>query len=184
MQSPDIGESALIDSGAVFLVIGSEMLENVMQAYGIPKIENVSPFCGPQFWSNGTPIETKFGAIIPWAVRDTKKNVVLIQPLADLIPGNHPLLIGCPTLFAMEATLSFANPVLVAEINSICCNILLLWKSNHLFMGHAPRIILASNAIIVAEQSHMNFHSLSGGTTQHFQRPDHITRKHGPAASK
>jgi hypothetical protein len=80
IQLSTIEQSALVDSGAVFKVIGISTLESIMRAYGIETMDKCQLLSVVyRFGTNGTPLETKFEEIIPWEVQYIKeRNMTLI----------------------------------------------------------------------------------------------------------
>jgi hypothetical protein len=53
---------------------------------------------------------------------------------ADVHDGDHPFLIGCPTLISMNASLDFGALLLKAKINGKTCSLQLHKRRNHLFI--------------------------------------------------
>jgi hypothetical protein len=175
VQPVNADRSALVDSGAVFTVVGTSTLNGIMGAYGIQKVEKCQPLSVVhRFGTNGAPIETEFGAIIPWSVQDAKGREHEFNLRADVLQGDYPLLIGCPTLVAMEATLSFVGPKLSATINGVRCDLPLRKNGNHIFMDHTPRAIQTTNTTIIRGPSQVESYELPAeGTVQYFRRPGH-----------
>jgi hypothetical protein len=98
-------KSALIDTGAVHAIIGNSTLDNMMKALNIGKIEKCQPLqVVHRFSTHGVPIEPEFGVIIPWTANDTQGNAHSFNLRADVLDGDHPFLVGCPTLMAMKST--------------------------------------------------------------------------------
>jgi hypothetical protein len=108
-QEGEIHRSGLIDSGAVHTVVGLSTL-NKMELYNITRVEKCQPLSFVhRFGTSGIPIEPEFGAIIPWTARDKIGREHCFNFRADVLEGEHPLLIGCPTLVATKASLDFKN---------------------------------------------------------------------------
>jgi hypothetical protein len=102
--------SALIDSGAVYTIIVSANLDEIMGFYGIVLVEKCQPFSlVHRFGTNGTPIEPEFGAMIPWIAQDITGMKQEFNLRADVLEGDNPLLIGCPTLNTLQASLDFSE---------------------------------------------------------------------------
>jgi hypothetical protein len=175
VQSMDADRSALVDSGAVFSVIGMSTLDNIMQAYGIKDVEKCQPLSVVhKFGTNGTPIETEFGAIIPWVVQDTNGREHEFNLRVDVLRGDYPLLIGCPTLVSMEAVLYFVGPKLSATINGTRCDLPLRKTGNHMFMDYAFRAMQTTNTTLPQGPSRMELYELPvGDAVQFFRRPGH-----------
>jgi hypothetical protein len=175
MQSVIAEQSALVDSGAVFSVIGMSTLDDIMRAYGIKGVEKCQPLSVVhKFGTNGTPIETEFGAIIPWVVQDNKGKEHGFNLRIDVLRGDYPLLIGCPTLVAMEAVLYFAELKLSATINGTRCELPLRKSGNHIFMDYAFKARQTTNATFPLEPSRVDYYKLpTGEEVQFFRRPGH-----------
>jgi hypothetical protein len=87
--------------------------------------------------SHRAPIEPEFGVIIPWTANDTQGNAHSFNFRADVLDGDHPFLVGCPTLMAMKSTLIFENLTLKATINDMACSFPVKKRANHNFIDHA-----------------------------------------------
>jgi hypothetical protein len=106
----DVDRSALIDSGAVHTIIGTSTLDKIMNAHGIVRVEKCNPLAPiHRFGTAGAPIEPEFGAIIPWRVKDMEGDQHDFNLRADVLEGDQPLLIGCPTLMVMKSSLDFCE---------------------------------------------------------------------------
>jgi hypothetical protein len=94
---------------------------------------------------------------------------------ADVLAGDYPLLIGCPTLVALNATLFFEDMKLLATINGVRCDIPLSQHVNHVFMDHAPREYLQStNQTVAARRSLVGrYEPFDSDAGQFFRRPGH-----------
>jgi hypothetical protein len=172
----DIERSALIDSGAVHTIVGLSTLDKIMKSYGISRIEKCQPLSlVHRFGTNGTPMEPEFGAIIPWAALDTGGAEHEFNLRADVLEGDHPLLIGCPTLINMKASLDFNDLKLSATINDKRCVLPLHRGGNHIYMGHAPRTLVqgADDTLYQHQFSSGHYDPPSAGTAQFFQQPGH-----------
>jgi hypothetical protein len=175
-QQEQVERSVLLDSRAVFTVVGKSTLDNLMTAYGIDRIEKCPPLSlVHRFGTNGTPIEPEFGAIIPWSVRDDKNMEHSFNLRADVLVGEYPLLIGCPALVAFKAVLFFEDLKMSATINGTRCDIPLNQQGNHVFMAHAPRAVSNStNQTLAARRSSFDHYKPIGSDiVQFFQRPGH-----------
>jgi hypothetical protein len=91
-----------------------------------------------------------------------------------VLEGDHPFLIGCPTLVLMKAGLHFDTLVLNAEINGTRCSVQLLERGNQIFIDHIP---LIKGPIIGfgEDQDHgSTYYGMNDlAWTQVFQGPDH-----------
>jgi hypothetical protein len=166
----------LIDSGAVHTVIGAATLDVMMKRYNISRIEKCPPLSiVHRFGNNGTPMEPEFGAIIPWTVRDVYNKDHCFNLRADVLDGDHPLLIGFPTLVAMKASVDFETLEMKTTINSSVCVLKLSRKGNHIFIGHTPTIpINSTQNVISAPDDDTFYYGISfSGMSQYFQQPDH-----------
>jgi hypothetical protein len=69
----------------------------------------------------------KIGGIyqIRWTCTDIEGKSRSFNFRADMLEGDHPLLVGCPTLVSMKEVLHFDTLVLKADINGIKCSVLL-----------------------------------------------------------
>jgi hypothetical protein len=175
-QQEQIERSALLDSGAVFTVIGTSTLDNLMTSYGMESIEKCPPLSlVHRFGTNGTPIEPEFGAIIPWSIRDKENVEHSFNLRADVLADDYPLLIGCPTLVALKATLFFEDMKLSATINGVRCDVPLSQHGNHVFMNHAPRKFLQSTNQTVAARNSVagRYEPYDSDAGQFFRRPGH-----------
>jgi hypothetical protein len=166
--------AGLIDSGAAHNIVGRNTLDIIMGSLGMSRAEK----CQPQspihrFGAHGASIEPDFGIIIPWDAKDMNGQTHSFNLRADVLEGDHPLLIGCPTLVSMKASLDFDKILLKATINGRQCSMKLMKCGNHLFLeNHMP----PSNLVPVspAEQSHESYYgSNDHAWTQLFPRPDH-----------
>jgi hypothetical protein len=94
---------------------------------------------------------------------------------ADVLEGDHPLLIGCPTLMAMKASLDFCELKLGALINESRCTLPLHRNGNHLFLDHAPRAVSEiDNHNMTQNASSLGHYKLPcAETIQYFRRPGH-----------
>lgn len=52
----------------------------------------------------------RFRASLPWQVQTEEKFQFCFQIAVDVLPGQHPLLLGLPTLVAMRGALNFGAP--------------------------------------------------------------------------
>jgi hypothetical protein len=179
-QQEHAENSALIDSGAVFTVVGLATLDRIMRAHSIGKIEKCQPLSlVHRFGTNGTPLEPEFGVIIPWVVRDVKGTEHSFNLRADVLEGDFPLLIGFPTLIAMRATIYFGDLKLSAVINDTPCDLPIRQDRNRLFMDHAPRAVVQTTNNTVYQNPFSLGHDTAHyelpaeGTVQLFRRPDH-----------
>jgi hypothetical protein len=176
MPQDDTWRSALIDSGAVHTLVGLSTLEKIMKSCRIERIEKCQPLSlVHRFGTHGTPMEPEFGAIIPWAALDTNGAEHEFNLRADVLEGDHPLLIGCPTLISMKASLDFNSLRLSATLNDTQCTIPLQRCGNHLFMGHAPRAhAQVSNDTLYQHQVDLGHYEVpSDYSTQFFRQPGH-----------
>jgi hypothetical protein len=172
--------SALIDSGAVHTIIGQSTLEKIMKSYGISRIDKCQPVSlVHRFGMNGVPIEAEFGAILPWSAQDVKGVEHNFNLRADVLEGDHPFLIGCPTLMALKASLDFEALNLEATINGTRCAIPLYRSGNHLFLGHAsrPSIPTTDRTLYQHQPPLGHYEILVVSLVQYFPRP-------GPAPYK
>jgi hypothetical protein len=168
--------SALIDSGAVYTVIGVSTLNKIMRAYGIGNVEKCQPLSMVhRFGTNGTPIEPEFGVILPWISRDIMGMDHAFHFRADVLEGEYPLLVGCPTLMAMAAVLSFKELNLSAVINDKKCDLPLRQSGNHIFMDHSPTVVeQATNQTIRQDPAFVgHYEAPADDMIQFFRRPDH-----------
>jgi hypothetical protein len=168
-------QSALIDTGAVHTIIGKSTLDSMMKSLNIGKIEKCQTLqVVHRFGTHGTPIEPEFGVIIPWTAEDTQGNTHSFNFRADVLEGDHPFLIGCPTLMAMKSTIIFENLSLKAIINDVPCSLPLKKRGNHVFIDHAP-VSLAVLPIHAEEQSNdENYYGHQDlRWAQYFLLPDH-----------
>jgi hypothetical protein len=175
MQSVIVDQSALVDSGAVFSVIGMSTLDDIMRAYGFKDVEKCQPLSVVhKFGTNGTPIETEFDAIIPWVVQENKGKEHEFNLRIDVLREDYPLLIGCPALVAMDAVLYFAELKLSATINGALCELPLRKTGNHIFMYYAFKTRQTTNTTFPLGPSRMEYYELpSGEEFQIFRRPGH-----------
>jgi hypothetical protein len=167
--------SALIDSGAVHNIVGKSTLDTMMSCLRLAKVEKCQTLqMVHRFGAHGTPIEPEFGVIIPWTCNDIEGKSHSFNFRADVLEGDHPFLIGCPTLVAMKAVLHFDTLVLNAEINGTQCSVQLLKRGNHIYIDHVP---LIKGPIIGfgEDQDHgSNYYGMGDlAWTQFFQGPDH-----------
>jgi hypothetical protein len=168
--------SALIDSGAVHTIIGQSTLDKIMKSYGISRIDKCQPLSlVHRFGMNGVPIEAEFGAILPWSAQDVKGVEHNFNLRADVLEGDHPFLIGCPTLMALKASLDFEALNLEATINGTRCAIPLYRSGNHLFLGHASRpSVPTTDCTLYQHQPPLGHYEIpSVSLVQYFPRPDH-----------
>ena len=168
-------QSALIDTGAVHTIIGKSTLDNMMRSLKIGKIEKCQTLqLVHRFGTHGAPIEPEFGVIIPWTANDTQGNAHSFNFRADVLDGDHPFLIGCPTLMAMKSTLIFENLILKAIINDVACSLPVKKRGNHIFIDHAP--VNSINLQIPTEDQEYseNYYGYQDlGWKQYFLLPDH-----------
>jgi hypothetical protein len=92
-----------------------------------------------RFGTHDTPIEPEFGVIIPWTAEETQGNAHALNVRADVLEGDHPFLIGCPTLMAMKSTTIFEKFSLKAIINDVACSLPLKKRGNHIFIHTLKR---------------------------------------------
>jgi hypothetical protein len=98
----------LIETGAVDSIIGKSTLDSVMKSLNIGKIQKGQTLqVVHRFGTHGTPIEPEFGVFISWTAEDTQGNAHSFNSRADVSEGDHPFLIGCPTLMAIKSTIIF-----------------------------------------------------------------------------
>jgi hypothetical protein len=174
-QNEVSGPCGLIDTGAVHTIIGKSTLDNMMRSLGMGKIEKCQTLqIVHRFVTHGIPIEPEFGVIIPWTAIDNQGKAHSFNFRADVLDGDHPFLIGCPTLMAMKVTLIFETLSFKAIIDDTACNLPLKKRGNHIFMDHAPvspRII----PIDVEEQKHDEtyYGHQDIGWKRFFLLPDH-----------
>ena len=90
-----------------------------------------------RFGIYGTPLESDFGVIIPWSARDIERKFHTFSIKADVLEGDHPFLIGFPTITSMKASLNFSEAELYVTISNESCCFKLRKQVNHLFMGHS-----------------------------------------------
>ena len=110
-----------------------------MKRYNILRIQKCPPLSVVHVFGNhGMPMEPEFGVIIPWKVRDINRTDHDFNLRADVLDGDHPLLIGFPTLVAMKASVDFGNLEMKTTINSSVCVLKLSRRGNHIFIGHSP----------------------------------------------
>jgi hypothetical protein len=132
-------QAALIDSGAVHTVIGKATLDTMMGSLGIIQVKKCSPLSIiHRFGAHGTPIEPDFGVIIPWRVKNSTGDIISFNFRADVLDGNHPFLIGCPTLVSMKACLDFGELALTATINGVQSVLGLMKQGNHIYLEYEP----------------------------------------------
>jgi hypothetical protein len=174
-----LSRAGLIDSGAVHTIIGKSTLNDMMAALNISKIEKcqtLSPV--HRFGTHGTPIESDFGLIIPWSARDIEGKFHTFNIRADVLEGDHPFLIGCPTLTSMKASLNFSEAELNVNISNKCCCFKLRKQGNHLFIEHNSSGT-AKVSHIEPEHEHNYIKSYYGyenerlTLSQFFQQPGH-----------
>jgi hypothetical protein len=168
-------QSALIDTGAVHTIIGKSTLDNMMKSLNIGKIEKCQPLqVVHRFGTHGVPIEPEFGVIIPWTANDTQGNAHSFNFRADVLDGNHPFLVGCPTLMAMKSTLIFENLTLKATINDVACSLPVKKRGNHIFIDHAPVNSAVLQTHIEEQENGENYYGCQDlGWKQYFLLPDH-----------
>jgi hypothetical protein len=170
--SPQMG---LIDSGAVHTIIGKATLNSMMNSLNFAKLEKCSPQAPVhRFGAHGTPIEPEFGVIIPWKAQDTEGSTHSFFFRADVLDGDHPFLIGCPTLISMSASLDFGALLLKAIINGKTCSLQLHKRGNHLFICNQSES-LNEDPISKEEQIHeTTYYGCNDyAWTQFFLQPDH-----------
>ena len=108
---PHAKPSGIVDTGAFRTLIGEDTLLSFMSSMNLDSV-NVIPGLTPQahrFGVDGPPISTSFRATLPWQVRTDKELYVFFNIAVDVLPGQHPLLLGLPTLVAMKAALNFGG---------------------------------------------------------------------------
>ena len=129
--------SALVDTGAVATVIGKSTLDTFMKTLGLKNIPMSEPIrkCH-QFGDFGEPQTVVFATELPFQVKDTKKEVLKFKLNADVIEGTHPLLLGLPSLKAMQARISISNPKLEIRVKGVSHTIQLTHVNHHLYLDY------------------------------------------------
>jgi hypothetical protein len=174
-QSEQFQRSGLIDLGTVHTVVGKSTLDGIMKFYNITRIEKCPPLSlAHRFGNYREPMEPEFGAIIPWTARDNKGKDHCFNLRADVLDGEHPLLIGCPTLIAMEASLDFKTLELKAVINGSFCMLNLNRQGNHIFIDHAPLERINTSQVVSqgSEDANSYYGSTIHNISQFFRQPD------------
>jgi hypothetical protein len=167
--------SGLIDSGAVHTLIWRSTLDTIMSSLRMEKVDKCPPLTlVHRFGAHGTPIEPDFGVIIPWVARDIKENDHSVFFRADVLDGEHPLLIGCPTLVSMQAILDFHNINLKAFVNGNNCLLKLKRKCYHLFFENISKIIKIGDSTPRIDQNNKStyYGTNDSSWTAFFQQPD------------
>jgi hypothetical protein len=151
----------------------------MMAGHNISKIETcqtLSPV--HRFVTQGPPIESDFGLIIPWSARDIEGKFHTFNIRADVPEGDRPFLIGCPTLTSMKARLNFSEAELNVNVSNKLCCFTLRKQGNHLFVEHSSSGT-AKVSHIEPEHEHNCIKSYYGygneclPLSQFFQQPGH-----------
>jgi hypothetical protein len=79
-----------------------------------------------RFGTHGVPIEPASVVIIPWTVNATQGNTHSFNFRAEVLDGDNPFLVGCPTLMAVKT------------INDMACSLPVKKRGDHIFIDHAP----------------------------------------------
>ena len=103
--------SGIVDTGAFRTLIGEDTLLAFMSAMNLNSVKVIPGVTPPahRFGVDGPPISTSFRASLPWQVRTDKDSEIFFNIAVDVLPGQHPLLLGLPTLVSMKAALNFGG---------------------------------------------------------------------------
>jgi hypothetical protein len=127
-----------------------------------------------RFGAHGMPIEPDFGVIIPWVAQDVKGNDHSFFVRADVLDGEHPLLIGYPTLVSMQAILDFHNLTLKAFVNGKACLLKLKRKGNHICIENLSKVIKIGDSTTRIDQNNEStyYGTNDSSWTAFFRQPD------------
>ena len=146
-----------------------------MMSYGLTQIQTSAPSkFKHQFGNSGDPMMAIFSARLLFSVQDVKKGRLEFALKADVIHGDHPLLLGLPSLRAMKAKINCESGTLEISINGKERKIQLQNDGNHLFLPcqkFRKCSTKPSYASVVAGKSLHTGAAQPGGETESYYSP-------------
>jgi hypothetical protein len=113
----DTVPSAILDTGAVGSIIGKEVLYRFMEQLALTTVRTVddSSHRVHEFGTNGEPLKRLFSCELPWNAVQRNGECFSFKIVVDDLPGEHPFLLGFPTLKRMSAQISFDENTLAVK---------------------------------------------------------------------
>jgi hypothetical protein len=105
----DTVASAILATGAVGSIIGKEVLDRFMKELALTSIRTVddSNHRVHKFGTNGEPLKRHLSCELPWNAVQTNGECFSFKIVVDFLPGEHPFLLGFPTLKRLTAQIIF-----------------------------------------------------------------------------
>ena len=120
--------SPIIDTAATETLIGENTLTEYLAHLGLSQPMKLSPIALiHKFGLKGVPEHTKYSAYIRLPIRG---KIILVR--ADVLPGDHPFLIGLSTQEKMKASIDTSNRKMTIRLDDIPFTILLERKGKYL----------------------------------------------------
>jgi hypothetical protein len=132
--------SAILDTGAVGSIIGKEVLDRFMEQLALTSVRTVddSRHRIHKFGTNGEPLQRLFTCELPWKAVQTSGESLPFKIVVDVLPGEHPFLLGFPTLKRMSAQISFDENTLAVKTRGKTAKLRIDSSGSHPRIVHSP----------------------------------------------
>jgi hypothetical protein len=154
----DTVPSTIVDTGAVGSIIGKEVLDRFMEQLALTTVRTVDDSshrvhkCG----TNGEPLKRLFSCEVPWNAVQTNGECFSFKIVIDVLPGEHPFLLGFLTLKRMSAQISCDENTLAVKTRGNIVMLRMDSSGSHPRIAHSPvrsREILSSPGLNTVEES-------------------------------
>jgi hypothetical protein len=109
-----------------------------------------------KFGANGEPLKRLFSCELPWNAVQTNGECFSFKIVVDVLPGEHPFLLGFPTLKRMSAQISFDENTLAVKTRGNVVMLRMDSSGSHPRIFHSPvrsRERLSSPRLNTVEES-------------------------------
>jgi hypothetical protein len=127
-------------TGAVGSIIGNEVLDRFMEQLALTTFRTVdnSSHRVHKFGTNVEPLIRLFSYELPWNAAQTNGECSTFKIVVDVLLGEHPFLLGFPTLKRMSAQISFDENTLAVKTRGNVVMLRMDLSGSHLRIAHSP----------------------------------------------
>jgi hypothetical protein len=153
--------SAILDTGAVGSILDKEVFDRFMEQLAFTSVRTVdeSRHRVHKLGRNDEPLQRLFTCDLPWKAAQAIEESLPFKIVVDILPGEHPLLLGFPTLKRMSTQISLDENTLAVKSRGKIAKLRIDSSGSHPRIIHIPvgsRDSLSSPGLNTAEESMHN----------------------------